>query len=370
MKKKFIIVVLGYFLCFFYFFPVISVANSYSVRYQTHLQDMGWISTVYDGKTSGTTGQARRMEAISIALAGVDGKLSYQVHCETYGWLNRVSEGTISGTTGQGKRMEAIVIFLENSSYILKYRVHVQELGWMNWVNSGEMAGTTGQSKRIEAIQIKLEKKNLTVSNNEENDKKIGIDVSKYQGNIDWKKVKESGIDFAMIRCGYRGYTVGNINQDEKFINNINGAYSNGIKVGLYFYSSAINEKEAIEEAEYVLNLVKNYQFYNYITYPIAIDIEDFEGARNFSLSIQERTDIVKVFCDTIQSAGFRPMVYSYTYFLSNKLYMNQLRKYDTWIADYYGNTWYNNDYKMWQYTDKGKVNGIDTEVDMNYSYY
>ncbi len=173
-----------------------------------------------------------------------------------------------------------------------------------------------------------------------------------------------------MIRCGYRGYTAGGINQDEKFYTNIKGAYENGIDIGLYFYSSAINEREAIEEANFVLSLIDFYGVGNYIKYPIAIDIEDFEGTRNFSLTIQERTDIVKAFCNTIQDTGFKPMVYSYTYFLSNKLYMNQLKKYDTWIADYYGNTWYNNDYKMWQYTDKGKVNGIDTEVDMNYSYY
>ena len=383
-KTKAIFFVL--FLLFIYLFPTISESSSGSVRYQVHLQDKGWVNTVYDGEVGGTTGEARRMEAIAIALSGVDGKLSYKVHCETYGWMNRTSEGVIAGTTGQGKRMEAIIIYLENSSYDIKYRVHVQDYGWMNWVSSGQVAGTTGQSKRIEAIQIKLEKKNETSTSvientvsikensskmvNTEKNAKLGIDVSKHQGDIDWSKVKKSGVNFAMIRCAYRGYTEGNINEDIKFINNVRGAYKNGIDIGLYFYSSAINQVEATEEANYVLNLINKYGIRNYISYPIVIDVEDFEGTRNYTLSVQERTNIVKAFCNTIKNAGFKPMLYSYTYFLEQKLYMNQLTSFDTWIADYYGNTWYSRPYLIWQFTDKGQIDGISVPVDLNYSYY
>ena len=383
-KTKAIFFVL--FLLFIYLFSTISESSSGSVRYQVHLQDKGWVNTVYDGEVGGTTGEARRMEAIAIALSGVDGNLSYKVHCETYGWMNRTSEGVIAGTTGQGKRMEAIIIYLENSSYDIKYRVHVQDYGWMNWVSSGQVAGTTGQSKRIEAIQIKLEKKNETSTSvientvsikensskmvNTEKNAKLGIDVSKHQGDIDWSKVKKSGVNFAMIRCAYRGYTEGNINEDIKFINNVRGAYKNGIDIGLYFYSSAINQVEATEEANYVLNLINKYGIRNYISYPIVIDVEDFEGTRNYTLSVQERTNIVKAFCNTIKNAGFKPMLYSYTYFLEQKLYMNQLTSFDTWIADYYGNTWYSRPYSIWQFTDKGQIDGISVPVDLNYSYY
>lgn len=347
--------------------PLISYTSSAGhIYYQVHVKDHGWLSEVTEEQIAGTTGESRRVEAIKIDLDGIDGTLKYQVHVEQHGWLPEVSEGKITGTTGQSKRMEAIIIKLENSSYTIKYRVHVKDIGWMNWVTSGQVAGTTGQSRRIEAIQIALEKNGEIVDEQVIN---FGIDVSKYQGEIDWSKVKNSGVKFAMVRAAYRGYTVGNISEDVQFLNNIKGAYNNGIKVGLYFYSSAINEQEAIEEANYVLNLIKKYGVEKYVTYPIVIDVEDFEGTRNYHLSVQERTNIVKAFCNTIKNAGYKPMVYSYTYFLENKLDMNQLTSYDTWIADYYGNTWYNRPFTIWQYTDKGTIDGITGNVDLNYGY-
>ena len=172
-----------------------------------------------------------------------------------------------------------------------------------------------------------------------------------------------------MIRGGYRGYTEGYINEDIKFKDNVKNAYENGIKVGIYFYSSAVNEIEAREEAEFILNLINKYNIKSYITYPIAIDIEDFEDTRNYSLSIQQRTNIVKTFCEVIKNNGLKPMVYSYTYFLETKLDMDKLTNYDTWIADYYGNTWYKRKYTIWQYSDKGNIDGIEGDVDLNYSY-
>ena len=225
------------------------------------------------------------MEAIRINFDGIDGILKYQVHVETYGWLNEVQNNEIAGTTGKAKRMEAIIIKLENSSYKIKYKVHVKDIGWMNWVESGEIAGTTGEGRRIEAIQIVIEKDNSIVAEEIIN---FGIDVSKHQGKIDWSKVKTSDVKFAMIRAGYRGYTEGGINEDIEFVNNVIGAYKNGIKVGIYFYSSAINESEAIEEANFVLNLISKYKIENYISYPVVIDIEDFEGTRNYYLSVNE----------------------------------------------------------------------------------
>lgn len=378
MQKKSLAIFLLFFLTFFQMMPILNVlAIDDVITYKVHCQTFGWLEWICSPDQAGTIGKSKRMESIIIKKNNIDGNLTYQVHCQTYGWMNPVLEGEIAGTTGQSKRLEAIVINLENSSYRIKYRVHVQTYGWMDWVNSGEIAGTTGQSKRIEAIQIKIEKNNIddtdinnniNVENNIDNNF-LGIDVSRYQGTIEWDKVKATGINFAMIRCGYRGYTEGKINEDIQFLNNIIGAHNNGIKIGLYFYSSAISEIEATEEANFVLNLINKYNFREYISYPIAIDIEDFEGTRNYSLTVKERTNIVKAFCETIKNDGFKPMVYSYTYFLENKLIMDELTNYDTWIADYYGNTWYNRNYSMWQYTDKGKINGIIGDVDLNYSY-
>ncbi len=367
MRKRLLIVFFLFILFFFISIPIISYTSSEGIiNYQVHVQDYGWLNTTNNGNIAGTTGEARRMEAIRINLNKVDGNLKYQVHVQNYGWLGEVQEGKIAGTTGQSKRMEAIIIKLEDSTYNIKYRVHVKNIGWMNWVENGQVAGTVGESRRIEAIQIKIEKDEKVIA---EGTIKFGIDVSKYQGKIDWEKVKTSNVKFAMIRCGYRGYTQGGLNEDIEFENNIKGAYKNGIKVGLYFYSSAINEKEAIEEADFVLNLINKYGVKNYIEYPIAIDIEDFEGTRNYSLSVLERTNVVKAFCNKIKNSGYEPMVYSYTYFLENKLNMDELKQYDTWIADYYGNTWYNRPYTIWQYTDKGIINGIQGNVDLNYCY-
>ena len=122
MQKKRLAIIILLFLIFSYIFPLIQIyAATGSVRYQTHLKDLGWVNTVYNGQIGGTTGQSRRMEAIAIALSGVDGNLTYQVHVQDYGWLGRVSEGHVAGTTGQSKRMEAIIINLNNSSYNIKY---------------------------------------------------------------------------------------------------------------------------------------------------------------------------------------------------------------------------------------------------------
>ena len=367
MRKKLLASI--FFIAVFYIIgiPIVSRANSNNyIDYQVHVKDLGWMNKVSSGQIAGTTGQSKRIEAIKINLNNVEGNFKYKVHTQDYGWLPEVIEGNIAGTTGQSKRIEAIIIKLENSDFTIKYRAHVKDIGWMNWVTSGQVAGTTGQSRRIEAIQIVIEKNDIIV---EEEIINLGIDVSKHQGEIDWSKVKTSGVKFAMIRCGYRGYTEGGINEDIQFINNVRGAYNNGIKIGLYFYSSAINEIEAKEEADFVLNLINKYGIKNYITYPVVIDVEDFEGTRNYHLSVQERTNVVKTFCNTIKNAGFKPMLYSYTYFLEERLDMNQLSQYDTWIADYYGNTWYRRPYTIWQYTDKGKINGIQGNVDLNYGY-
>ena len=197
-----------------------------------------------------------------------------------------------------------------------------------------------------------------------------GVDVSVYQKIIDWAAVKRSGIDFAIIRAGYRGYGAsGSMNLDMYFEQNLKNAYLNGIDVGVYFFSQAITEKEAIEEADFVLNLVRKYNIP--IRYPIAIDTErtPVGTGRADNISTELRTRICKAFCNRIQQAGYKSMIYANKYWLLNNLNIKELSQYDIWLAHYTSETDYKYSYTTWQYTSSGTVNGIVGNVDRNYCY-
>jgi len=204
----------------------------------------------------------------------------------------------------------------------------------------------------------------------------FGIDVSKYQGDIDWEKVKGSGVDFAMIRSASRGYGSGVLAIDDKFVANIEGAKKNNIAVGVYVFSQAVNEIEAVEEANFAVASVMNYG----ITFPIACDVEEVENdtARADKLSIDERTRCVKTFCDTVKNYGYKPVIYASKEFLITKLNLEDLSSYDIWLRDTSGyenrenkdiNTDFPYQFTMWQYTDSGTVNGISGSVDLNISF-
>lgn len=140
----------------------VSAAGPVQVSYQAHCQDYGWFGTVKNGAVAGTTGQAKRMEAIKITIFGESGGISYSTHVSDIGWMGAVSNGRTAGTTGQSKQIEAIKIWLTGTiatKYDVQYRVHMADIGWGAWVKNGAVAGTTGQSRRIEAIQISLVKK-------------------------------------------------------------------------------------------------------------------------------------------------------------------------------------------------------------------
>ncbi len=193
----------------------------------------------------------------------------------------------------------------------------------------------------------------------------LGIDVSKWQGSIDWNAVKNSGVSFVIIRCGYRGSSSGSLIKDPMFESNIKGATNAGLKVGLYFFSQAVSEKEAVEEASMAIALAQNYK----ISYPIFIDTEWTSGGRANSISKETRTAVCKAFCETIKSAGYTPGVYACKSWYQDSLNVSSLNGYKIWLAQYASQPTYSNRYDMWQYTDKGKVNGITTNVDMNISY-
>ena len=194
----------------------------------------------------------------------------------------------------------------------------------------------------------------------------IGIDVSKYQTGINWTKVKNAGINFVMIRCGYRGYGSGVLVEDPMYRSHISGAKAAGLRVGVYFFSQAINEAEAVEEASMAVSLAKKYG----INMPIAIDSEYANGGRGRAdgLSKSARTAVTKAFCDTVKSAGYTPMVYASKSWFSDHLNVSALSSYRIWVAHYSDKCGYTGTYHIWQNTDKGKVDGVPGYVDMNIS--
>ena len=193
---------------------------------------------------------------------------------------------------------------------------------------------------------------------------KLGIDVSSYQGDIDWNAVKESGVDFAFIRCGFRGYGSGELVTDKYFDKNVQGAQAAGVNVGVYFYSQAVTKAEAIEEAELTLSLIGDYK----LTYPVVYDWEMVpeDTARTDHIGVDDLTDCTIAFCDTIRDAGFIPMVYQNKRTSLLKLDLPRLQKYDFWLAEYNDRASYYYDYRIWQYCSDGYVPGIEGVVDMN----
>ena len=191
----------------------------------------------------------------------------------------------------------------------------------------------------------------------------FGIDVSTYQNDIDWDKVAASGVEFVIIRCGYRGSTIGGLIEDSKFKQNIEGATRVGIKVGVYFFTQAINEIEAVEEASMVAMLCKDY----HLDYPVFIDVEGAGGnGRADGLDNKTRTEVVKAFCKTIESAGLYAGVYSGRWWYYNKLNDEDLQDFVHWLAEYRSDPLYTGRFSIWQYTSSGQIDGIDTRVDLD----
>ena len=192
----------------------------------------------------------------------------------------------------------------------------------------------------------------------------LGIDVSTWNGTIDWNKVKNAGVSYVIIRTGFRGSTQGSLVEDNKFRQNIQGATSAGLKVGVYFFSQAVNEVEAVEEASMVLSQVKGYN----LAYPVFIDVEP-SGGRADKIDVGTRTKVVNAFCQTIQNSGYKAGIYANKTWFTEKLNTSALSGYKIWLAQYNTHVTYSGRYDMWQYSEKGKVNGISGNVDMNLSY-
>ena len=248
-----------------------------------------------------------------------------------------------------------------------------------NAKNKAENAQEDPQAKiEEEKEEAKVQLPDLKASQYETDEITTGIDVSEFQGNIDWKAVADSGIDFAMIRVGYRGMKNGEIKEDACAKYNLQEASKNGLKIGAYFFSTAVTEEEAKEEAEWTKNLLSGYP----VTDPVAYNCEGFQNpsSRQFELSVEERTKLADAFLKSIEEGSYTGMFYA----AKNELDDNNLwnaddlsLNYRIWVAQYSDQTWpektksdYTGDHVMWQYTNQGKLDGIKGAVDFNVAYF
>lgn len=197
-------------------------------------------------------------------------------------------------------------------------------------------------------------------------DTRLGIDVSDYQRQIDWQQVADAGIEFAFIRLGYRGYSQGGLNTDEYASYNIENAQANGLDVGVYFFSQAVTPREAAEEAEYCLEILKNYE----IQLPVVFDWEYVSAeARTGQMDAQTLTECALAFCETIRGAGHDAMIYANPDIARNFLDMPRLQQYPFWLALYSETMDYPYALDFWQYTATGSVPGIEGNVDINLQF-
>ncbi|MBE6970295.1 MAG: hypothetical protein E7442_09310 [Ruminococcaceae bacterium] len=191
-----------------------------------------------------------------------------------------------------------------------------------------------------------------------------GIDVSEHQYDINWQQVAADGIDFAIIRSGYRGYSAGSLNEDKYFRQNMDGATAAGLPIGIYFFSQATSVREARDEANYVLDQIKDYN----VTLPVVYDLEILgQNYRTYNMSRRTIYECARAFCDTVREAGYEPMIYMTQYLGYQKYTLRELTDYGFWFAEYYVNyPSFVYDFEIWQYSDTGRVAGVNGNVDLD----
>ena len=196
-----------------------------------------------------------------------------------------------------------------------------------------------------------------------------GVDVSEHQWDIEWSQVANSGVDFAMIRLGYRGYTEGGLFEDPYYKSNMDNALANGLEVGVYMFSQAISVEEAVEEAEFVIERLEGYD----VTMPVVFDWErqNYAGSRTQTIPDTDLLcSMANAFCADIEAAGYEAMIYFYQNLAYNNLDLSQLLDYPFWLAQYTDYPSFYYDFDMWQYTSSGKVPGISGNVDLNLRFF
>lgn len=280
----------------------------------------------------------------SIYIAPVDPG-EYQVSLqETEGFL--LAEEEVPVTV----KAQIDYTVIDDISFMIKSVDEINEAEEDTAINDAELnADGTESNKRLDA-----------------EDALFGIDVSKWNKEIDWESVAASGVEFVIIRCGYRGSKTGSLVEDPYFRKNIEGAEAAGLKVGIYFFTQATTEVEAVEEASMALMLCRNYK----LALPVFIDTEGAGGSgRADGLDRDTRTAVCEAFCRTIENAGFNAGVYASKNWFENNLNTENLSEYTIWLAQYSRAATYDGDYDLWQYTSAGTVEGISTRVDLNMCY-
>lgn len=247
-----------------------------------------------------------------------------------------------------------------NQRFILVY----DDTGVLQWVKIDNAFGRNNydfDSSLLNQGNYKYYTENGTITST------VGIDVSKYQGTIDWAQVKASGVDFAFVRVGLRGYGNGALVLDDTFDYNVSEALKQDLSVGVYFYSQAVSYEEGVEEAQFVLQQVKAYN----INLPIVLDTEDTmdESTRTGSLTPEQRSEACRGFLETIRAAGYETMIYANLRWIALELDLTQLYGYDIWYAQYANEPALPYQYKIWQYTNEGTVPGISQPVDLNIGF-
>lgn len=329
-----------------------------------------------DKKTGTITGVAAGTANVSVVVKR-DNKEIAKATCKVTVRLNPKKDTTtkLKDNDGNqvyiknkdGKFVEATLAdyYTASKFYILAKNVEYKYTGWQTI--DGKTYYYTKDGKRVTGEQVIQGMKYNFDSDGAlmKGSGNMGIDVSKWNGSIDWNAVKNSGVSYVIIRCGYRGSSSGAMIVDPKFKTNIQGATAAGLKVGIYFFSQAVNEVEAVEEASMTLSLIKGHK----ISYPVFIDIEG-SGGRGDRIDKNTRTAVANAFCKTIQNGGYTAGIYANKSWFETKMNTSSLTGYKLWLAQYAAQPTYKaTRYDMWQYTSKGKINGISGNVDLNVSY-
>ena len=333
----------------------------------------GMVTFVSSDKTIATVDDKGKIVALKagtakITAANTEGGVKVEATCNI----------TVKEVVGLKTKDGAEVYVLKGDKYVkataadydkadAKFYIYTDVYKYQGWQTiDGKTYYYTSENKKVTGEQVIMGAKYVFDNDGvlKSTTGIMGIDVSKWNGNIDWAQVKASGVNYVIIRCGYRGSSQGALIEDPKYKANIEGATKAGLKVGVYFFSQAIDEVEAVQEASMVLSLVKNYK----ISYPIFLDVEA-SGGRADNISKETRTAVCKAFCQTIQNSGYTAGIYANKTWLTKKIDTSQLGSYKIWLAQYASAPTYTGRYEMWQYKDSGSVPGISGHVDLNLSY-
>ena len=263
------------------------------------------------------------------------------------------------------------VTLVENDNYQCDEKINIEVFETVQYSALEDIKYSIVQEKDIN-VEEEDTRQNEVYKDDTENTKitksgdgvEVGIDVSAWQKDIDWEKVKAAGVEFAILRCGYRGSKTGALVEDSYFYKNLTGAKEAGVEVGVYFFTQAITETEAVEEASMVLALVGDTE----LEYPIFIDTENTNG-RADDIDKNTRTAVCDAFCKTIEEAGKKAGIYASRSWFNNKLNDDKLSDHYRWAAEYASTTAYKKRYEMWQYTSSGSIDGIKGRVDLDISY-